>query len=224
MKKEEKDLQKTTIKDKYDQGINLHKQKKMAVNEERKEIEQKKRERDLLNKAVATAEEDYREKAAKDAQLENEKMKKKNQIQMYQQLIMRLHKDIRKLETDKYKYGLEASKANIKYYNCLENVKVKTNLITRLQKQNMELDAKLKNSQNLYETVRADRNLHSINLMEATAEIDGLRLDFRRMLGKISTLKDEIMQKENAIVAEQDKGTKQDQVNRGLQKDIDKIT
>jgi hypothetical protein len=38
--------------------------------------------------------------------------------------------------------------------------------------------------------------------MEATAEIDGLRLDFRRMLGKISTLKDEIMQKENAIVAE----------------------
>lgn len=57
----------------------------------------------------------------------------------------------------------------------------------------MELDAKLKNSQNLYETVRADRNLHSINLMEATAEIDGLRLDFRRMLGKISTLKDEIM-------------------------------
>lgn len=106
----------------------------MAVNEEKKEIEQKKRERDLLNKAVATAEEDYREKAAKDAQLENEKMKKKNQIQMYQQLIMRLHKDIRKLETDKYKYGLEASKANIKYYNCLENVKVKTNLITRLQK------------------------------------------------------------------------------------------
>lgn len=72
----------------------------------------------------------------------------------------------------------------------------------------MELDAKLKNSQNLYETVRADRNLHSINLMEATAEIDGLRLDFRRMLGKISTLKDEIMQKEAAIVAEQDKGTK----------------
>lgn len=180
----------------------------MQVNEERKEIEQKKRERDLLNKAVATAEEDYREKAAKDAQLENEKMKKKNQIQMYKNLIMTLHKDIRKLETDKYKYGLEASKANIKYYNCLENVKVKTNLITRLQKQNMELDAKLKNSQNLYETVRADRNLHSINLMEATAEIDGLRLDFRRMLGKISTLKDEIMQKENSIVAEQDKGTK----------------
>ena len=44
------------------------------------------------------------------------------------------------------------------------------------------------------------------------------------MLGKISTLKDEIMQKETAIVAEQDKGTKQDKFNKDLEKDITKIT
>ena len=84
--KEEKlevDLEKARIKDSYDKAMTQHKHKKMQVNEEKKEIEQKKRERDLLNKAVATAEEDYREKSAKDAQLENEKMKKKNQIQMY---------------------------------------------------------------------------------------------------------------------------------------------
>lgn len=61
-------------------------------------------------------------------------------------------------------------------------------------------------------------------MIDATTEIDGLRLDFRRMLGKISTLKDEIMQKETAIVAEQDKGTKQDKFNKDLEKDITKIT
>lgn len=120
---------------------------------------------------------------------------------MFQQLIMRLHKDIKALEHDKYKYGCEASKANIKYYNCLENVKVKNTLITKLQKKNMEFDIKLKNSQSLYEAVRSDRNLHSKNLMEAQDEIDGLRMKFRRMLSQISSTKEEIMSKEQSIQA-----------------------
>jgi hypothetical protein len=33
---------------------------------------------------------------------------------------MKLHKLIRQLENDKYKYGVEASQANARYYNCLE--------------------------------------------------------------------------------------------------------
>ena len=33
---------------------------------------------------------------------------------------MKHQRTIRQLENDKYKYGAEATKANAKYYNCLE--------------------------------------------------------------------------------------------------------
>jgi hypothetical protein len=49
----------------------------------------------------------------------------------------------------------------------LEQVKLKNNLIAKLQKKNLEAEAKLKLQFNLYETVRSDRNLYSKNLLEA---------------------------------------------------------
>ena len=59
--------------------------------------------------------------------------------------------------------------------------------------------------------------------MEATEEIDGLRMDFKRMLGHISTLKEEITSKEQAIVIEKDRQTKYVNRNNELQADIEKI-
>ena len=89
-------------------------------------------------------------------------MKKlQNKITGYQDEIRKLHKLIQTLENDKYKYGVEASQANARYYSCLEQVKLKNNLITKLQKKNIEAESKLKQQQNLYEAVRSDRNLYS---------------------------------------------------------------
>ena len=36
---------------------------------------------------------------------------------------------LRKLENEKEKYGSEASMANAEYYQCLEQVKIKNNII-----------------------------------------------------------------------------------------------
>ena len=46
-------------------------------------------------------------------------------------------------------------------------MKLKNNLITKLQKKNIEAESRLKQQQNLYEAVRSDRNLYSKNLLEA---------------------------------------------------------
>ena len=137
------------------------------VDDDKKEIEQKKRERDLLNKDVATAEEKGKEQISTISTLENELKKLQNKITGYQDEIKKLHKLIRTLESDKYKYGVEASQANARYYSCLEQVKLKNNLITKLQKKNIEAEGKLKQQTNLYEAVRTDRNIYSKNLLEA---------------------------------------------------------
>ena len=53
------------------------------VEEDKKDIEQKTRERDLLNKDVATAEEKEREQVSTITTLENELKKLQNKIQGY---------------------------------------------------------------------------------------------------------------------------------------------
>ena len=56
-----------------------------------------------------------------------------------------------KLEKDKENYADQATTANARYYQCLEQVKLKNNLIAKLQKKNLEAEAKLKLQFNLYE-------------------------------------------------------------------------
>lgn len=58
---------------------------------------------------------------------------------------------------------------------------MKNNLITKLQKKNIEAEGRLKQQQNLYEAVRSDRNLYSKNCVEAQDEIGELKQNYRRM-------------------------------------------
>ena len=82
---------------------------KKSVEEDNKEIEQKMRERDLLNKDVVLAEEKERDKGSVIQTLENELKKLQNKIQGYKLEGQKLQKLIYQLEKDKQKYGIEAS-------------------------------------------------------------------------------------------------------------------
>jgi hypothetical protein len=76
--------------------------------------------------------------------LENELKKLQNKITGYKNEAAKLMDSIFLLEKDKQKYAVEASQANGKYYECLEQVKLKNNLITKLQKKNIEAEGRLK--------------------------------------------------------------------------------
>ena len=194
------------------------------VDESDKKIESKMRERDLLNKDVVLAEEKEREKGDAMQTLHGELKKLQNKIQGYKAEAQKLQKLIYQLEKDKQKYGIEASQANAKYYQCLEQVKLKNNLITKLQKKNIEAEGRLKQQQNLYEAVRSDRNLYSKNLLEAQEEIAELKMKFRRMTQQISQLKEEIQAKDNTIATETYSKQRYATENAKLEGDIKKIS
>lgn len=92
--------------------------------------------------------------------------KVKKEIQRAKDTSGELSKRIWSLEKEKEKFGKEASMANARYHQSLEEVKLKKNIIAELQKKKAEADAKLKYQQNLYEGVRSERNLFSKNLIE----------------------------------------------------------
>ena len=85
---------------------------------------------------------------------------------------------------------------------ALEEVKLREMAIIDLQKRIAEGESKLKQQQNLYEAVRADRNLYSKNLIEAQDEIQEMKRKFKIMQHQIEQLKEEISAKDLALLKE----------------------
>lgn len=93
---------------------------KVDVENLKKNIESKMRERDLLNKDVVEAEDLARINNDRLLTLENERTKLKHKCDAFKGEAQRLTKAIWALDQEKEKYGIEASQANAKYYQCLE--------------------------------------------------------------------------------------------------------
>lgn len=66
----------------------------------------------------------------------------------------------------------------------------------------MEGEASIKQQQNLYEVVRAERNVNSKKLLEAQGEIDEMKRKFKVMNHLVEQLKEEINSKDVAIIKE----------------------
>lgn len=112
------------------------------------------------------------------------------------------HERIEILEKERDKYEEEARIANDGYYKILEQVKIEDLQIAQLQKKIVENETKLKQQQNLYEQVRADRNLYSKTLLENHERIAESKKRLKLFNQQIEGLKDEINRKDHELVKE----------------------
>merc|ERR1712203_969443 len=71
-----------------------------------------------------------------------------------------------------------------------------------LKKNIADVKAKLGQQKNLYEAVRTDKNLYSKNLVESLEEIAEMRKKFKVMYHQIEQLKEEIKEKDKAMITE----------------------
>lgn len=98
--------------------------------------------------------------------LKNEKTKLANKIAGYKAEAERLQHKMWELDNEKEKYGVEASQCNAKYYHSLEQVKLKKNMIAKLQKKVQDAEKRLKEQQSLYNSVVSDRALYAHSKIE----------------------------------------------------------
>jgi chromosome segregation ATPase len=169
---------------------------------ERKKHEELMRERDILTKLKSQAENATQRQVDLMKINENTKRNLEQEIQGYKVEAQKQQKLIYQLEKEREKYGGEASEANSKYMQALEEVKLREMAIIDLQKKIAEGDNRLKQQQNLYEAVRSDRNLYSKNLIEAQDEIQEMKRKFKIINHQIEQLKEEISAKDLALVKE----------------------
>jgi chromosome segregation ATPase len=92
--------------------------------------------------------------------------------------------------------GNEVSDQRGQYVRSTEDLKLKDIQIAELKKRLTDWENKLKQQQQLYEAVRADRNHYSKGLLESQDEIAELRKKFKIMGHQIEQLKEEIASKD----------------------------
>ena len=142
-------------------------------------MEDLKRDRDLLDTDINKADSNNKKQEDNLVMRKEILLEKSNEINSIKKQIDRKNKTINRLEKEKEKYGMTAAKANAKYFHSLEEIKLKDNLISEFQKKNLETEAKLKQQQTLYETVRHERNIYSKSLTETNEEINELRRRYK---------------------------------------------
>jgi len=169
---------------------------------DRKAMDELKREMDVLGKLRSQAETATQKQAGLVKVTENTKKNLEREIAGYTSEAQRQAKALYALETQREKLASEASAMRAKYLEALEEMKLREAENVDLLKQIADGESKLRQQQNLYEGVRADRNMYSKNLVAAQDEISEMRRKFKIMNQQVEQLKEEIGAKDIALVKE----------------------
>jgi chromosome segregation ATPase len=136
-----------------------------------------------------------REQERVTSNLVQEMEEKKNELQ-------ETRKTIYQLEKERERLGNESGEQKNIIAEQLEKIKLKDVHVMELQKKIIDWESKLKQQQQLYESVRTDRNHYSKQLIESQDEIAEMRKKIKIMDHQIEQLKEEIITKDQAIVKE----------------------
>eukprot|EP01062_Namystynia_karyoxenos_P065943 TRINITY_DN59996_c0_g1_i1.p2 TRINITY_DN59996_c0_g1~~TRINITY_DN59996_c0_g1_i1.p2 ORF type:complete len:973 (+),score=544.19 TRINITY_DN59996_c0_g1_i1:90-3008(+) len=171
-----------------------------ASENDRKQIDDLTRERDILNKNYLKAQGGTQKQ--KDLLLikENQRRNLEQEIKGYEKHAHKQRELIYHLQFETEQYNKDAAEALAKYVKALEEVKMLENKVDENQRAIQDSENRKKQQQGLFEQVLNERNLYSKNLLEAHAEIQEMKRRFRIMHHNIVQLKDEIQQKEKELV------------------------
>ena len=169
---------------------------------EHKKQEDLLRERDVLTKLRAQAENNTSKQVDLVRVAEGTRKTLEQEISGYRADLQRAERAIADLERERDRAASEMRAASAQYVATLEEVKLRDASIEDLQRSIAEGEARLRQQQALYEAVRSDRNLYSKQLVEAQAEVAALKRQFRIATHAIDQLKEEISAKDLGLVKE----------------------
>ncbi|KAK1882426.1 Cilia- and flagella-associated protein 58 [Dissostichus eleginoides] len=166
------------------------------VESDRKAIDELVRERDILNKNMIKAALSTEKQQSLVKLLEQDKKTLEHEISGFRQEAQKQRKIIQQLEKERDRNINETSSLMQKVQQKVDDVEVREMEIFDWRKKVTEAECKLKQQENLLESVVSERNLYSKNLIEA----------------QVTRLRDEITGKELAL-------TKDQQEHKRLEKD-----
>eukprot|EP00668_Euglena_longa_P014033 GGOE01017999.1.p1 GENE.GGOE01017999.1~~GGOE01017999.1.p1 ORF type:complete len:995 (-),score=407.71 GGOE01017999.1:300-3284(-) len=173
-----------------------------ACENDRKQIDDLTRERDLLNKNYLKAQGSTTKLSDWILIKQNQKRNLEQEIYGFDLHAQEQREMIYQMQRETEAYEKDAEEHYQKYMQAMEVVNTQAQVVLENQKAISDSETKLKQQQNLFEIVLNERNLYSKQLLELHSEINEMRRKFRIMNHQISQLKDEIQQKEKQLVEE----------------------
>ncbi|XP_041657963.1 cilia- and flagella-associated protein 58 [Cheilinus undulatus] len=196
---------------------------KKQVEVDRKAIEELIRERDILNKNMIKAAQSTEKQQNLVKLLEQDKKALEHEINGYRHESQKQRKIIQQLEKERDRYINETSSLMQKVQQKIGDVEVKENEIFDWRKKVSEAECKLKQQENLLESVVSERNLYSKNLIEAQEEISEIKRKMKTMNNQVTRLRDEITGKELALAKDQQEHKRLEKDNEALKVDLQTI-
>lgn len=173
------------------------------VDSDSKTIAEIMREREAVNRAVIRTDERTRKQTDQVKLHEQRTQSLEKDVSRVKQDLQEAIKNVYELDKAREKYGIELSLANSKHQAALEELKNRDNKISELKKSHADAKGKLAEQKQQYESVRTERNLFSKNLVESQDEIAEMKRKFKIMYHQIEQLKEEIKEKDQALLQEQ---------------------
>eukprot|EP00747_Dinoflagellata_sp_TGD_P210719 gnl/TRDRNA2_/TRDRNA2_83982_c0_seq4.p1 gnl/TRDRNA2_/TRDRNA2_83982_c0~~gnl/TRDRNA2_/TRDRNA2_83982_c0_seq4.p1 ORF type:complete len:862 (+),score=292.55 gnl/TRDRNA2_/TRDRNA2_83982_c0_seq4:50-2635(+) len=177
-------------------------QLRKQVDSDQKAISEIMREREGLNRSVLRTDNRTKKQTELVKSHEERTGQLEREVKMVKSDVQGAVKKVYELDKTREKCGIELSLANSKHMASLEELKNRDNKISELKKNLADVKGKLSQQKQLYEAVRTDRNLYSKNLVESQDEIAEMKRKFKIMYHQIEQLKEEIKEKDQALIHE----------------------
>ncbi|XP_070700110.1 cilia- and flagella-associated protein 58 [Pempheris klunzingeri] len=190
------------------------------VEADRKSIDELIRERDILNKNMIKTAQSTEKQQNLVKLLEQDKKNLEQEINGYRQEAQKQRKIIQQLEKERDRYINETSNLMQKVQQKMSDVEVREVEIFDWRKKVTEAECKLKQQENLLESVVSERNLYSKNLIEAQEEIAEIKRKMKTMNNQVTRLRDEITAKELALAKDQQEHKRLEKDNEALKGEL----
>eukprot|EP00759_Apiculatamorpha_spiralis_P034215 PhF_6_TR35373/c0_g1_i1/m.51376 len=170
---------------------------------DRKQIEDLKRERDILNKSYLKVQGGVQRERDWVSVKENQLRNLEHQLKGYERHAQKQRELIHQLEKETNGYIADGVSAAQKYLKELEGLRTQDIKIGEQQRLIHEEEIRLKTQQSMYEAVHNERNLFSKQLLDLNAQIVQMDQHLDIIEQQIGQLKDEITQKDEITTEEQ---------------------
>ncbi|NWT96986.1 CFA58 protein, partial [Urocynchramus pylzowi] len=157
------------------------------------------RERDMLNQNLIKATNATQKQIDLVKLHEQSKQNLETEIQNYKTEAQKQRKIIYQLEKERESFIKELSELKEKVLNYMKDVEMHQIQICNYEKEIEVQGFKLKQQQNLCETLRSERTLYSQNLIEAKDEIAEMMMKLKNSTRQVDQLKEEIKEKDVAL-------------------------
>uniref|UniRef100_A0A8C6P3N4 Cilia and flagella associated protein 58 n=1 Tax=Nothobranchius furzeri TaxID=105023 RepID=A0A8C6P3N4_NOTFU len=161
------------------------------------------RERDLLHKNMIRAVQSTEKQQSLVKVLEQDKKVLENEISAYIKEAQMQRKAIHQLEKERDHYINETNSLMQRVQQNIRDAEVREMEVFDWRKKVTEAESKVKQQENLLESVVSERNLYSRNLTETQEEIAEMKRKMKIMTNQVTQLKYEIIGKEEAIAKDQ---------------------